>query len=107
MKRTYFLAPKFGWRPWEIGPGDMLELGFYYWLEDLLLFHWEATGRDLWNHEHKLEVEKKGYFPSGNPGDEVEIARCDLQNRMRMAGLIAMPVKPRSGHQSTVFSRII
>lgn len=93
-ERTYFLPPRFGWRPWELGPGYIKEMSVYQWVQDRTMFRWEAVGKDFLNKEHRLFVEAKRYGEYDDPGPAFGVARQELQDRMRASGLLALPAKP-------------
>jgi hypothetical protein len=82
LKRTFFLPPRYGWKPSELPQGWMLEVEQYCVNDDSLRWRYDAQARDIWGGEHQFHVDMETPDP--------EFARVALSDAFANQGLIAM-----------------
>lgn len=83
-KRTFFLPPKFGWKPHALGAGYMREVEQYFIEVDELPYRYDAIGRDIWGTEHQFHIRLAHRDP--------DFARRAIGSRFESDGLAALPV---------------
>lgn len=82
---SYFLPPRFGWQPSQLGAGYMREVAQYVINFDSLCWRYDVIGRDIWGKEHQFNV----IFY--NRDRDPQSVRDALSSHLARDGLIAVP----------------
>ena len=81
---TYFLPPRYGWKPSQLGAGYMREVTQYLINLDEERWRYDAIGRDIWGNEHQFHVDMVHPAP--------DFAAQVISDRFQHDGLIALPI---------------
>lgn len=79
---TYFLPPRWGWKPSQLGAGYMREVEQYLINTGSLAWRYDAIGRDIWGKEYQFHVDLDVPQP--------DLAAQVITDRFHDDGLIAV-----------------